>query len=136
MNNGYVISIDKSRLDVTVIHDFLSNRSYWGRGRTLEAVQRTIDNSLCFGAYDKEGHLAGFARVVTDLTIFAYLMDVFVLEEHRSRGLGRQLINHIVNHPLLQDIKFWRLDTNDAHDFYKKCGFDEPAFPEKIMERR
>ncbi len=136
MNNDYVISTDKSKLDVAAVHDFLSNRSYWGRGRTFKAVQRTIDNSLCFGAYDREGHLAGFARVVTDLTIFAYLMDVFVLEEHRSRGLGKQLIDHIVTYPPLQDIKFWRLDTNDAHDFYRKHGFGEPAFPETIMEKR
>ena len=136
MNNGYVISTDNSKLDVAVIHDFLSNRSYWGKGRTFETVQKTIDNSLCFGAYDKKDQLAGFARVVTDLTIFAYLMDVFILEDNRGRGLGKQLIDHIINYPDLQGIRFWRLDTNDAHGLYRKYGFKEPAFPGKIMEKR
>lgn len=136
MNNGYAISTDKSKLDVAVIHDFLSNRSYWGKGRTFEAVQKTIDNSLCFGAYDKKDQLAGFARVVTDLTIFAYLMDVFILEDNRGRGLGKQLIDHIINYPNLQGIRFWRLDTDDAHGLYRKYGFKEPAFPGKIMEKR
>ena len=102
----------------------------------MEAVRNTIENSLCYGIYDKEGLLAGFARVVTDFTIFAYLMDVFILEEHRKRGLGKQLIDHIVNDPVLQDIRFWRLDTDDAHELYKRYGFQEQAFPEKIMERR
>jgi ribosomal protein S18 acetylase RimI-like enzyme len=135
-NNGYIISTDKLKLDVGVIHDFLSNKSYWGKGRTVAAVRKTIDNSLCFGVYDKKDRLVGFARVVTDLTIFAYLMDVFIVEEHRGRGLGKQLIDHIINASLLQDIRFWRLDTDDAHGLYRKYGFQEPAFPGKIMEKR
>ncbi|MDD5723659.1 MAG: GNAT family N-acetyltransferase [Syntrophales bacterium] len=136
MSDDYVISTNKTRLDVAVIHDFLSNRSYWGKGRTIEAVRKTIDHSLCFGAYNKDNRLVGFARVVSDLTIFAYLMDVFVLEEHRGRGLGKQLVDHIVNYPAFQDIRFWRLDTDDAHELYRKYGFKEPAFPEKIMKKR
>lgn len=136
MNNSYFVSGDISKLDIAAIHDFLCNRSYWGRGRTVEEVQKTIDNSLCFGVYDKEERLVGFARVVTDFTIFAYLMDVFVLEEHRNLGLGKQLIGHIVNDPTLQDIRIWRLDTDDAHGLYRKYGFQEPAFPQKIMEKR
>lgn len=136
MNSGYFISTDKSKLDIPVIHDFLSNRSYWGKGRTVEAVRKTIDHSLCFGTYNREDRLVAFARVVTDLTIFAYLMDVFVLEEYRNQGLGKQLIDHIMNYPALQDIRFWRLDTDDAHELYRKYGFKEPAFPEKIMEKR
>ncbi len=136
MNDGFVISTDRERLDVPVIHDFLSNRSYWAKGVTIEAVRKTIENSLCFGIYDDHGGLAGFARVVTDFTAFAYLMDVFVMEEHRKGGLGKQLIDHIVNYPALQDIRFWRLDTRDAHELYRKYGFHEPAFPGRIMERR
>jgi GNAT superfamily N-acetyltransferase len=123
-------------LDLPVIHDFISNRSYWGKDRTREAVRKTIENSLCFGVYDKDSSLVGFARVVTDLTIFAHLMDLFVLEEHRKRGLGKLLMEFIVGYPALQDIHFWRLDTNDAHGLYRKYGFKEPAFPERIMERR
>src|SRR5512145_2891958 len=91
MNNDYTISADKSKLDITAIHDFLSNRSYWGKGRTIDTVQKSIDNSLCFGVYDKENRLAGFARIVTDLTICAYLIDLFVSEQHRKRCLGTQL---------------------------------------------
>jgi len=136
MNDDYFISTDNVKLDVAVIHDFLCNRSYWGRGRTIEEVRKTIDYSLCYGVYDKDERLAGFARVVTDFTIFAYLMDVFVLEEHRKRGLGKQLIDFIINDPVFQDVRFWRLDTDDAHELYRKYGFKEPAFPEKIMEKR
>ncbi|MBI5607011.1 MAG: GNAT family N-acetyltransferase [Deltaproteobacteria bacterium] len=136
MSDNYEISTDKSRLDVRVIHDFISNRSYWGKGRTMEAVRKTIENSLCFGVYDKDDSLVGFARIVTDCTIFAHMMDVFVLEEHKNRGLGKRLMEYIVGHPDLQDLRLWRLDTNDAHGLYQKYGFRKPAFPEKIMERR
>lgn len=136
MNYGYEISTDKTRLDIPVIHDFISNRSYWGKGRTMEAVRKTIEHSLCFGAYDTGGRLAGFARVVTDFTIFAYLMDVFVLEGDRKRGVGKRLVASIMEHPDLRDILSWRLDTNDAHGLYGKYGFQKPAFPEKIMEKR
>lgn len=136
MHDDYVISTDKAKLDVPAIHDFISNRSYWGKDRTMETVQKTIDNSFCFGVYDKAGKLVGYARVVTDFTIFAYLMDVFILEEYRSLGLGKHLIHHIMNHPDLKDIRFWRLDTKDAHGLYGKYGFKEPEFPQAIMEIR
>jgi GNAT superfamily N-acetyltransferase len=136
MNDSYNIYTDKLKLDISVIHDFLSNRSYWGKGRTVAEVRKSIDHSLCFGVYDNKDRLVGFARVVTDFTIFAYLMDVFILEEHRGGGLGKQLIDYIINDPVLQNIPFWRLDTNDAHELYRKYGFQEPAFPERIMERR
>ena len=134
--DGYVISTDKTKLDVPAIHDYLCNRSYWGQGRTIETVLKSIENSLCFGIYDRDNKLAGFARVVSDFTIFAYLLDLFILEEHRKRGLGKWFVENIVNDPVFKDIRFWRLDTKDAHELYKKYGFREPAFPEKIMEKR
>jgi GNAT superfamily N-acetyltransferase len=136
MHDGYMISTDKARLDVAAIHDYLCNRSYWGKGRSVELVQKSIENSLCYGLYDKKKQLAGFARVVSDFTIFAYLLDLFILEGHRKRGLGKGLVDRIVNDPVFKDIKFWRLDTKDAHELYRKYGFREPAFPEKIMEKR
>ncbi|MFZ2632770.1 MAG: GNAT family N-acetyltransferase [Desulfosalsimonadaceae bacterium] len=136
MIDGYVISTDKARLDVPAIHDYLSNRSYWGQGRTMETVLKSMENSLCFGAYDKDNQLAGFARVVTDFTIIAHLLDLFVLEGHRKRGLGKWMVDHIVNNRIFKDIRFWRLDTKDAHALYRKYGFREPAFPEKMMEKR
>ncbi|WP_321419754.1 GNAT family N-acetyltransferase [uncultured Desulfobacter sp.] len=134
MKNGFTISTDKNKLDVSAIHDYLSNRSYWGQGRTIEAVRKSIDNSLCFGVYDKEDHFAGFARVITDYTVFAYLLDLFILECHRKRGLGKCLVDYIVNIEVLKNLR-WRLDTKDAHGLYRKFGFREPAFPEKIMEK-
>jgi len=136
MENSFTISTDKNKLDVTAIHDYLSNRSYWGRGRTIETVQKSIDNSLCFGMYDENAHFVGFAIVVTDYTVFAYLMDLFILETYRNRGLGKKLVDHIVTDVSFIDIRFWRLDTMDAHELYRKYGFQESARPERIMERR
>jgi GNAT superfamily N-acetyltransferase len=136
MHDGYVISTDRTRLDVAAIHDYLCNRSYWGKGRTIELVRKSIDHSLCYGIYDKQDQMAGFARVVSDFTVFAYLLDLFILEGHRKRGLGKDLVNRIVNDPVFKDIKFWRLDTKDAHTLYEKYGFRKPAFPDKIMEKR
>ncbi|HMA86895.1 MAG TPA: GNAT family N-acetyltransferase [Desulfosalsimonadaceae bacterium] len=136
MNDGYVISTDKEKLDVSVIHDYLCHRSYWARGRSFETVQKSIVNSLCYGLYAKSGQMAGFARVITDYTIFAYLLDLFILEAYRKQGLGKHLVECILNDPLFKDIRFWRLDTKDAHPLYRKYGFTEPEFPEKIMEKR
>lgn len=136
MNNDYSISTDNRKIEIQTIHDFISNRSYWGKGRTIEAVENTIENSFCFGVYDGRDQLVGFARVVTDFTVFAYLMDVFILEEHRGRGLGKYLLDYIFNHPELRNIACWRLDTNDAHGLYRKFGFQKPLHPDKIMERR
>lgn len=136
MENGFTISTDKARLDIETIHDYLCNRSYWGQGRTIETVQKSIDHSLCFGMYDKDNILIGFARVVTDYTVFAYLMDLFILEAYRNNGLGKMLVNHIVNDVAFKEIRFWRLDTRDAHELYRKYGFKEPLLPERIMERR
>jgi len=134
MENGFTISTDKNKLDVSAIHDYLCNRSYWGQGRTIVAVQKSIDNSLCFGVYDNDDHFVGFARVVTDYTVFAYLLDLFILESHRKLGLGKSLVENIVNNETFKDVR-WRLDTKDAHEFYRTFGFREPAFPEKIMEK-
>jgi ribosomal protein S18 acetylase RimI-like enzyme len=136
MENGFTISMDKSKLDVDAIHDYLCNRSYWGQGRSIETVRKCIENSLCFGMYDKNDNFIGFARVVTDYTIFAYLMDLFILETHRNQGLGKKLVDHIVNDVSFKDIRFWRLDTMDAHGLYKKYGFKEPSRPNRIMEKR
>jgi ribosomal protein S18 acetylase RimI-like enzyme len=134
MVNGFKISTDKNRLDVAAIHDYLCNRSYWGQGRTIEAVRKSIDNSVCFGVYEKDDLFVGFARVITDYTIFAYLLDLFILEGYRGQGLGKSLVDHIVNDEAFKNVR-WRLDTKDAHGLYRKFGFREPAFPEKIMEK-
>jgi GNAT superfamily N-acetyltransferase len=131
----YVISTDRARLDLNVIHDFLTNSSYWAVGRKLETVQRSIEHSLSFGLYDNQRQI-GFARVVTDYATFAWLADVFVLEEARGKGLGTWLVEVILSHPELQGFRRWTLATKDAHEIYRKFGFSELKRPERWMERR
>jgi len=129
----YVISTDPERLDVVMIHDFLARRSYWAQEIPLELVRRSIEHSLPFGLYAPEGQ-AGFARVVTDHAVFAYLADVFVLEPHRGRGLGTWLVETVVTCPELAGLRRWDLATDDAHELYRRFGFRE-ANPARTMER-
>ena len=130
----YVISTDSSRLDVELIHDFLSKTAYWASGRTLEVVERSIENSLPFGIY-KENNQVGFARVVTDYATFAWIADVFVLPEHRNQGLSKWLMEVILSHPQLQGFRRWVLATKDAHSLYARFGFIPLHRPERWMER-
>lgn len=132
--NDIVISTDKKLLDVVTIHTYLSERSYWAKGRSLETVKLTIANSLCFGVYNQEGNQLGFARVATDYAVFGYLMDVFVLEEYRGQGIGKQLIEYIVEHPAIKNLRRIGLATSDAHDLYRQFGFSSVSSPEKMME--
>ena len=132
--DGYLISTDASMLDLEVIHSYLS-RSYWAAGVPEDVVRRSIENSLCFGVYRGEEQ-AGFARVVTDRATFAYLADVFVLEEHRGRGIGKWLVEVILSHPDLQGLRRWMLATRDAHDLYQRYAFTELARPGIFMERK
>jgi GNAT superfamily N-acetyltransferase len=127
------ISTDKTKLDVPFIQAFLT-RAYWAKNRTLEEVQITIDSSFCFGIY-LEGKQIGFARVVTDYAVFAYLMDVFIIEEHQGKGYSTLLMEAIMKEPLLQNVKIWRLATTDASFLYSKFGFTPLANPEKLMEK-
>jgi GNAT superfamily N-acetyltransferase len=130
----FLISTDKLRLDMEVIHDFLANQSYWAQGRDLEVIKRGIENSLNFGVYQEDRQI-GFARVVTDYATFAWLADVFVLEEYRGQGLGKWLIAVILSHTRLQGFRRWALATKDAHELYRNFGFDELRRPERWMER-
>ncbi len=134
MTGPYYISTDKSKLDPEVIFDYLSNQSYWAKGRSMEAVEKTIKNSLCFGVYDAENKQVGFARVVTDYTIFGWLMDVFILPGCQGKRLGKMLMAEIMAHKDLQGLKRWGLATNDAHGLYKKFGFNELSKPQNMME--
>lgn len=127
------VSTDKSKLDVPFIQDFLKD-IYWAAGRTIEEVQTTIDASFCFGIY-LDGKQVGFARVVTDYVVFAYLMDVFITESHRNKGFSTILIDAMMKEPQLQRVKIWRLATSDAHFLYEKFGFKPLAHPEKMMEK-
>jgi len=130
----FQISTDKRRLDLDVIHDFLRNRSYWAQGRSVEVIKRGIDNSLNFGVYKGDQQI-GFARVVTDYATFAWLADVFLLEDYRGQGIGKWLVEVILAHPQLQGFRRWALATKDAHELYRSFGFDELRRPERWMER-
>jgi GNAT superfamily N-acetyltransferase len=130
---AYVISTDPARIDVALVHDFLARVSYWAQEIPLAVVQRSIEQSLPFGLYGPDGQ-AGFARVVTDYAVFAYLGDVFVLEAHRGRGLGTWLVETAIGCPELQGLRRWDLATNDAHELYRRFGFQE-ANPARTMER-
>ena len=130
--DGYEIDWDKSRLDIPVIHRFLSE-SYWSPGLPLDVLKRAINGSLCVGVYRGETQ-AGFARVVTDQATFAYLCDVFVLEEHRGRGLSKRLMEAVMSLPELQGLRRFTLVTRDAHGLYEPFGFQVAARPQGIME--
>lgn len=127
------ISTDKNKLQIEVIHQFLTN-SYWAKGRTLDEVKKTIEHCLCFGVYLEDEQI-GFARLSTDYTVFAYIMDVFILEAHQGKGYSKQLMKAISEEPKLQSCKVWMLKTADAHGLYKQFGYTELKHPEKLMER-
>jgi len=130
--NNYTVSDDKAKLNIDVIHSFLTN-SYWAKGRSIETVKETVRHSDCFGLYDNKKQI-GFARVVTDYAIFAYLLDVFIIEEYRGRGLSKMLLSFVFDYPKFKNVKKWGLGTLDAHGLYQKFGFKPVAKPERLME--
>lgn len=130
---NFLISTDKQKLDIKTIHTFLTN-SYWSKGISVEKIIQSIENSLCFGLYDNKQ--IGFARVVTDYTLFAYLADVFIIDEYRGRGLSKWLMECILNHPKLNNLRSWMLSTKDAHDLYEKFGFKPLEEPAKYMTKK
>lgn len=127
------VSTDKNKLDIPFIQDFLKD-IYWAAGRTIEEVQTSIDHSYCFGIYLNDKQI-GFARVITDYVVFAYVMDVFITEGHRGKGYSSILISAMMEEPILQNIKIWRLATKDANFLYDKFGFKPLAHPEWMMEK-
>ena len=134
MENRFHISTDKTLLDIDVIFDYLSNHSYWAKGRSRETIQKSIDNSICFGVYNEGNKQVGFARVVSDLSVFAWLMDLFILPASQGNGLGKLLMTEIMTFKDLESVKKWGLGTKDAHGLYEKFGFKVLAKPENIME--
>jgi GNAT superfamily N-acetyltransferase len=128
----YLVSTDPARLDLDLIHGYLAG-SYWAEGIARDLVARSIENSLCFGVFRGEDQV-GFARVVSDYATFAYIGDVFILAQHRGRGLGKFLMECVMKHPELQGLRRWSLVTRDAHGLYKQFGFTALAHPERYME--
>jgi GNAT superfamily N-acetyltransferase len=130
---GYEISTDKSRLDMDVIHRFLT-ASYWSEGIPKGIVAKSIQESDCFGIY-KSGAQVGFARIISDHATFAYLADVFIVPEEQGRGLGKWLMATIMKSALYPNLRRWLLATKDAHELYRQFGFTE-APPDRFMEIR
>lgn len=130
----YEISTNPGRLDVALIHRWLSEDSYWSKAIPREIVERAIAGSLNFAVYHATEGQVAFARVVTDKATFAYLADVFVLEPHRGKGLSKRLMQAIVDHPELQGLRRWLLATRDAHSLYAQFGF-KPVVAVRLMER-
>jgi GNAT superfamily N-acetyltransferase len=128
-----IISDDKTKLDLNLVHNFLT-KSYWAKNRTIEEVKLSIENSICFGVYFEEKQV-GFARILTDYVTIAYLMDVFVIDDFRGRGLSKILLKKIFKDNRFNNVKKWMLATLDAHALYKKFGFQGISSPEKLMEK-
>ncbi|MDN3584722.1 GNAT family N-acetyltransferase [Mucilaginibacter flavus] len=133
IKKGFLISTDKSLLNVETIYNYLNDESYWAQGIQRERLEKAIASSMCFGVY-AQNELAGFARVVTDHATFAYICDVFILSKFRKKGLSKWLIQTIVNHPDLQGLRRWSLATADAHGLYEHFGFTPLAKPANWME--
>lgn len=131
VQENFMISTDKSKLDLSIIYGFLT-KSYWATNVPMEIVKKSIENSLCFGVYDS-GKQVGFARVISDYATFAYLADVFILPENRGNGLSKFLMQTIKTHPELQNLRRWMLATRDAHTLYEKFGFTRLVDPNPIM---
>jgi GNAT superfamily N-acetyltransferase len=130
--DNFLISTDKSRLQLEVIHNFLKD-SYWAKNIPFAVVQRSVENSLCYGVYDGDQQI-GFARVITDYAVLAYLADVFILEPYRGRGLSKWLVACMLAHPELQGLRRWLLGTKDAHGLYSQFGFKSLGNPDRFME--
>ena len=142
MENDFLISADQANLDVRMIHEYLSRRSYWAKNIPLSIVQKSIECSFCFGVYlkndpaEKEMKQVGFARVITDHSTFGYLADVFILDAYQGRGLGKMLMQFMMDHPDLQGFRRWLLATRDAHGLYAQFGFAALDHPDRIMGLR
>lgn len=131
--SNYKISSNLKDMDIVAIHKFIS-RSYWAKNIPLETMRKAINNSLSFGAFTLAGEQVAFARMVTDLATFAYLADVYVLEEHRGQGISKYLLDAIHDHPELQGVRRMFLATSDAHGLYQQFGYTALQRPELFME--
>jgi GNAT superfamily N-acetyltransferase len=133
-DSSFQVSTDRTRLDIPMIYRFLSENSTWAVGISLTVVERSIENSLCFGGY-LDGRQIAFARVITDYATTAHLADVFVIPEYRGRGYAKQLIRMVMDHPSLQRLRRFTLNTSDAHSLYARFGFAPSQRPDTLMER-
>lgn len=133
-DSSFRVSTDRTRLDVPMIYRFLSESSSWSVGISRDMVERSIDNSLCFGGY-LDGRQIAFARVITDYATTAHLADVFVIPEFRGHGYAKQMIRVVIEHPSLQNLRRFMLHTDDAHSLFERFGFATPKRADTVMER-
>ncbi len=131
---GFLISTDKDLLDFDLIYNYLDQESYWAKGIPAERLRRAIAGAMCFGVYHQQKQI-GFARVITDQATFAYLADVFIIEQYRKQGLSKWLMQTIVEHPDLQGLRRWSLATADAHGLYAQFGFTALTTPDRWMQK-
>jgi GNAT superfamily N-acetyltransferase len=131
----YFITTDTTKININLVHDYLSNESYWAKNIPIELVKQAIENSVCFSVFYKEEQI-GFARVITDKATFGYLADVFIIEEHKGKGLGKWFIQTILDHEELQGFRSWMLATKDAHGLYEKFDFKLTNYTTRIMRRQ
>jgi GNAT superfamily N-acetyltransferase len=135
MLSDYFITTDKTKIDIIVVHNYLCNESYWAKNIPIELVKQAIENSVCFSIFYIEEQI-GFARVITDKATFGYLADVFIIEEHKGKGLGKWFIQTILDHEELQGFRSWMLATKDAHGLYEKFGFKLTSDTTRIMRKQ
>lgn len=131
--DGYRISTDINEMDFDVIYQFIST-SYWAQGIPKTTMRKAIENAFCFAIFDSDNNQIGFARLITDRATFAYLADVFIVEAHRNKGLSKQLVSEIIDHPELQGLRRIMLATRDAHGLYQQFGFEPINAPEMLMQ--
>ena len=132
-SGNYYVSSDPEKIDLKFVHNWLANESYWSNGIPLKLLERTIDNSFCFGVYHDKAGQVGFGRVVTDYSTFAWVTDVFIITEHRGQGLSVLLMKAILEHPEMRVIRRWLLGTDLAHGLYRKLGFQDLDHPENFL---
>ena len=130
---GVTISTDTTKIDLNTIREFLNKESYWGINRTMKTVKTTVENSYSIGVY-KDNKQIGYARLVTDYAIFAYMADVFILPEEQGKGYGKDLMQFITNLPFVKQLRYFCLATRDAHGLYAQYGFKQPDRPDRLME--
>lgn len=131
----FFVSSDPSKLDLNFTHHWLANKAHWSQGLPFKVFKRMVDHALCFGVYHQSGGQVGFGRVITDYTTFAWLTDVFIIEEYRGKGLSVFLMNCILDHPELKILRRWLLGTDQAHGLYRKFGFGDLDHPENFLTR-
>ncbi|QEC50942.1 N-acetylglutamate synthase-like GNAT family acetyltransferase [Anseongella ginsenosidimutans] len=130
----YQLKAGFEQMDVQAVHEFLSRESYWAKDIPLRLVEESLKNSWCLGAFDQNGRQAGFARLITDYTTFAYLADVFVLETHRGQGISKTMMEYIMQEPWVKNLRRLMLATIDAHGLYQQYGFVPLDKPERFLE--